>query len=458
MGLLIYLFSIITGILLIFSFPPFHLGPLIWIAFIPLLYAIFWSDSYIQAGRAGLISGMVFYTFHLSWFYANFHLWSIGLFVVLSFFIGTFAYLIKYLSPQMRVNKTLFAIPIIWVAIEFFRSELWFLSFSWLSIGYSQSDSKSILQFASILGIYGISFVILFVNSLIFHFFRRRLFFLLFVAIFIIAGISYWGRRRIAPFEKGEFKVACIQSETFQAERFIDLSRLADSGNPQFIVWPEYSNFILPGEREKKMEYFGSLARELNSYLIIGLMEFTGNLKDRFHNFAIVFSPRGKVIGQHTKVHLVPFIEDWFQKGKKASVIDTVHGRIGLQICFDADFVDLTRKQAKRGAGVIIAPSLDPSFWGRKAIKQHASMMPFRAVESGRYLIRATAAGISMIIDPFGRVLKSLPFRIEGVLFGGVRFSKKSTFYQSFGWFFPSICLLMAVCIMLKRWFSKFFI
>jgi len=457
-GLLIYLFSIITGVLLIFSFPPFHGGFLIWIAFIPLLYAIFWSDSSIEAGRAGFLSGLIFYAFHLSWFYRNFHLWSIGLFIVLSFFIGAFAYLIKYLSPQIRIKKTLFAIPIIWVAIEFFRSELWFLGFSWLSIGYSQSDFRSILQFASILGIYGISFVILLVNSLIFHFFRRRFFFLLFAAIFIIAGISYWGRNRIAPIERGEIKVACIQSETFQAGRFIELSRLANSNNPQFIIWPEYSSFILPDDAEVKIDYFKGLARELKTYIIIGLMEFKGKLEERFRNFAVVISPQGEIVGEHTKVHLVPFIEDWFQKGKKASIISTEHGRIGLQICFDADFVDLARKQAKRGAEVIIVPTLDPSFWGRKAIIQHASMMPFRAVESGRYLVRATAAGISMIIDPFGRVLKSLPFRTEGVLFGEVSFRKKNTFYHLFGWVFPSLCLLMAVFIMTKRWFSKFFI
>ncbi len=276
MSILIYLFSIITGVLLIFCFPPFHLGPLIWVAFIPLLYAIYWSDSSMEAGRAGLISGMVFYTFHLSWFYTNFHIWSIGLFAVLSSFVGIFAYSIKYISPQMRVNKTLFAIPIIWVAVEFFRSELWFLSFSWLSIGYSQSDSKSILQFASILGVYGISFMIMLVNSLIFYFFRRRFFFLLFAAVLIIAGISYWGKNRIAPIKEGEIEVACIQSETFHLERFVELSTLANSNNPQFIIWPEYSNFILPGEREKRIEYLSNLARELEVYLIVGLMELRG--------------------------------------------------------------------------------------------------------------------------------------------------------------------------------------
>ncbi len=164
------------------------------------------------------------------------------------------------------------------------------------------------------------------------------------------------------------------------------------------------------------------------------------------------------MIGKHTKVHLVPFIEDWFQKGKKASIIGTEYGKIGLQICFDVDFVGLTRKQAKRGAEVIIVPSLDPSFWGRKAIKQHASMIPFRAVESGRYVIRATAAGISMIIDPFGRVLRSLPFKTEGVLFGRVSFRKRNTFYQSFGWIFPFLCLLATIFIISKRWFAKFFI
>ena len=210
---------------------------------------------------------------------------------------------------------------------------------------------------------------------------------------------------------------------------------------PKFIVWPEYSTFLLPGEKERKLTFLLDLAKETNAYLVIGFLEFFGFGKKRFENYALLFSPKRKIIGKYTKVHLIHFTEGGFEKGKDYKVFKTQHGKVGIQLCFDFDYVDVTRKMVKSGAEMFFVPSLDPMFWGKWEHLQHSSMAPLRAVESRRWILRAVSSGMSQIIDPYGQIIESLPIGIEGILIGKISANNKITFYHQYGWLFPYVCL-----------------
>lgn len=471
--------GISAGILLVLSFPPFNFSFLIWFALVPLFLAIYFSKSPKEAAIIGGLTGLIFYGISLNWFFKIFGLLAIGLIGLLAIFIGVFSFLLKYIysdltspslpeppkqqltSPSWKslsLKGLLLFIPVCWVALEFFRSELWWLKFPWLALGYSQWNHLPLLQLASLGGVYGLSFLIALVNGVVFRSllvkrsdagFKWRWHLSPLIIIIIIMGIVlYWGNWVIGArthlkesLGDKQIGVAAIQDESFIQDKLIAATRKAIKETPNFIVWPELSAFLLPGEKEKRLDSFVDLAKVSNAYLVIGFLEFFGFGKKKFENYALLFSPQGEIIGKHTKIHLVHFIEGAFEKGNDCRVFETHHGKVGIQICFDLDYVDVTRTMVRSGAEMFFVPGLDPIFWGKWEHLQRSSMAPLRAVESRRWIVRAASSGMSQIIDPYGRVTDSLPIGVEGILIGKISGNNRITFYHHYGWVFPYVCL-----------------
>jgi len=471
--------GISAGILLVLSFPPVNFSFLIWFALVPLFLAIYFSKSPKETAIVGSLTGLVFYGISLNWFFKIFGVLAIGLIFLLAIFIGIFSFLVKYIysdlsspslpelpkqqltSPSRRslsLKGLLLFIPVCWVAVEFFRSELWWLKFPWLALGYSQWNHLPLLQLASLGGVYGLSFLIVLVNGVVFRSllvkrsdagFRWGRHLSPLIIIIIIMGIAlYWGNWVIGARThlKGslgteQIVVAAIQDESFVQEKLMTATREAARESPRFIIWPECSTFLLPSEKEKRLASFVDLAKASNAYLVTGFFEFFGFGRKRFENYALLFSPKGKIIGKYTKIHLIHFIEWGFEKGKDYGIFETEHGKVGIQICFDLDYEDLTRRMVRLGAEMFFVPGLDPVFWGKWEHLQRSAMAPLRAVESRRWIVRAASSGMSQIIDPYGRIIDSLPVGVEGILIGKISANNKITFYHQYGWLFPYICL-----------------
>lgn len=418
--------GISAGILLVLSFPPVNFSFLIWFALVPLFLAIYFSKIPKEAAIAGSLTGLVFYGISLNWFLRIFGLLAIGLIFLLAIFTGIFSFLVKYIysdltspslpelpkqqltSPSRKSLSSkgllLLLIPVCWVAVEFFRSECWWLKFPWLALGYSQWDNQPLLQLASLGGVYGLSFLIVLVNGGVFHTllvkrsdadFKWGQHLSPLIIIIIIMSIAlYWGnwvigtRTYVKPgLGEKQIVVAAIQDESFIQDKLMAKTKETARDKPKFIIWPEYSTFLLPSEKDKKLAFLLDLAKETNAYLVIGFLEFFGFGKKRFENYALLFSPKGRIIGKYTKVHLIHFTESGFEKGKDYRVFETQYGRVGIQLCFDFDYVDVTRKMVRSGAEMFFVPSLDPMFWGKWEHLQHSSMAPLRAVESRRWIL-----------------------------------------------------------------------
>ena len=167
------LWSLLSGILLILSFPNFDFEFLAWFALVPLFYAIAGKTLW-NSFKLGFLTGFVSFLGILYWIVVAVHTYGnvpmipsllILLLLVgyLSLFIGAFTFLYRWIQIGLGWQTTLIA-PLLWVSLEYLRS-FFLTGFPWASLAYSQYVNLPFIQMAEITGIYGLSFVILLVNA-----------------------------------------------------------------------------------------------------------------------------------------------------------------------------------------------------------------------------------------------------------------------------------------------------
>ncbi len=453
--------AVLSGLLLISSFPPFNLPILVWFALVPLFLAI--KDTKIkEAANLGAITGLVLYSGSLWWFIRLFGLsiTCLGLFSLLALFIALFSTLHRFIALNLLTA------PIIWVAIEFFRSECYPLKFTWLSLGYSQGQNLPLLQSASLFGVYGISFLIVLVNATI----ARSLgevrspkskvqkilpviIGAIVIGVFFIYGKWVVTGSRIQP-PKAGIKVAIIQDESHSLSRLSSLTLQTTKERVDLVIWPEYSLPYFYIDKEEKFKELANLAKEVKSHLIVGVID-SAQVPDKFINKALIFSPQGDLMGEYIKIHTVQFVESLLIPGREARVFNTSLGKLGIELCYDLDYTDLTRALVKNGAGVLIVPNYDPKRWGRVQHIQHSALSPLRAVEARRYIVRVASSGISQIIDPYGRIIEKLDFGISDILIGEVKLNEEVSFYARYGFIFPYLCQGVTILLFLSAIFKR---
>jgi predicted amidohydrolase len=146
-------------------------------------------------------------------------------------------------------------------------------------------------------------------------------------------------------------------------------------------------------------DYFGSLARQHNLYIVAGLVERDRRL---IYNVAVLLGPEGKVLGKYRKVALPRSeIEGGITPGHEYPVFDTRFGKLGMMVCYDGFFPEVARQLSNRGAEVIAFP-----VWGCNPLLAAA-----RACENHVFLVSSTYTDVSnnwmlsAIYDREGRVL-----------------------------------------------------
>ena len=209
------------------------------------------------------------------------------------------------------------------------------------------------------------------------------------------------------------------------------------------------------------------LAESSRSSLLFGFvdwpMEDASSDTGPYNSVATV-SPKGELIAQYDKMHLVPFGEyvpwSWlfffvekistgvgdYRPGSRVVVSRLESGeKVGVFICYEAVVPDLVRRFVAEGAEVLVNITNDAWFGSSAAPHQHLLMARMRAVENRRYLLRAANSGISAVIDPLGRVLSSTGLHRRTVLDGTFRFRQAPTFYSRNGDLFAWLCLALSL-------------
>ena len=228
----------------------------------------------------------------------------------------------------------------------------------------------------------------------------------------------------------------------------------AASKGAQLIVLPEMfscpykaSNFPIFAQKdgEKNWTILSEAAKKNKVYLVAGSMpEREG---EKIYNTSYAFDRDGKQIAKHRKMHLfncdIPggafFHEsETLTAGNEVTVFDTEYGKIGLMICFDIRFPELSRLMTDRGAKLIIVPAAfnmtsGPNWWDLMFRTRAADNQIFMAGCSPARDEKASyvAWGHSLVVDPFGKILSQLDEK-ENILYQDIDLSETEKFRQQF--------------------------
>ena len=504
--------ALVSALLLTISFPKFDLEFFAWIALVPLLFAVRGTRP-LKAFWLSFITGIGFFI-GISYWILTVEEFEFVHFLPLEAYLGFYTAIFGLAFSVVRpLYPAFLSAPLIWVSLEYARSHANFLEFPWALLGYSQYQNLQLIQFASITGAYGVSFLIVMVNAAIYevmtyvagsksidtrcwwHISKFLVVPLVLVGVALVYGYGVIGE----PLSTETFPVSVIQANIPQVVRWepslreehltkhVNLSKEAAANrHAQLIIWPETSVQGSLTQDRTLMAIMSRLARETASYLLVGVSvrpkfgsrEF--KIKNRF-NSAQLISPDGTIVGQYNKIQLLPFAEylpykniiPWsenvtslagdFMRGAEYTVFAVNGVKFGVTICWESIFPGLFRQFVKNGARFMINITNEGWFKETAGPYHFIPMNVFRAVENRVSIARAANTGISGFIDPYGRIVGrvtrgSKDVYVAGYLTMSVPLSKTRTFYTMHGDIFAYLVLFGTALVIMggcgQTWFG----
>jgi apolipoprotein N-acyltransferase len=486
-----------TGVLLALSFPKFGHPAVSWIALAPLLTALD-QGSLRRAFGLGLFSGFVYFAGTLYWItnvmavYGGLQFWvsvlvNILLIAYLALFPATFALIVRRLRLAFG-HRALLAVPFVWVATELGRTHV-FGGFPWVLLGYSQAGVLPIAQLASMFGVFGLSGLVAAVSASIAHVVAPgaravNRYAPLGVCVLLVIAVASWGSWRVGGADwarAGEpVKVGLLQGNVAQNEKwdedkaagiyanYLRMTREAIAQGAELVIWPESATPYRFRENHPTSEEIRKIAREARVPVLLGSDELEPGDPVRYYNSAFLVRPDGTTGGVYRKMHLVPFGEyvplkrlfffagplveavSDFSPGDKAALLPVDGHKINVSICYEIVYPNLVRNFVLEGSELLTTITNDAWFGDTSAPHQHFAQASMRAIEQGRYLVRAANTGISGIVDPHGRVLARSGLFEPAMLIGEARYLRGSTFYARTGDLFAYVSAVLTLVLLLQ--------
>lgn len=366
------------------------------------------SSTGRRAFYSGLAVGMFVAAAKLTFFWTIFSAGAIALWLVFAVWLGLFTAVARLAWRRLHPWQAMIATPVLWTGFEYFRSELYYLRFSWLSPGYAFGvDPGTALP--RLLGVYGTGFLCAAVAAVSGYCWQRRriksVACLLAGAVAILAlgnGESGPPGRPAATVTMAGVQLE-FPTETEVVFRLNELVRRHPEA--QLLVLPEYS---LPGTASEKLKAW---CRRNSRYLLVCGKDPAGS--EQFRNTAWIIDPLGQIVFSQVKAVPIQFFKDGLAATKQA-VWDSPWGKLGICICYDLSYTRVTDELIRQGARCLIVPTMDVVDWGKAQHDLHARIAPVRAREYGVPVFRIASSGISQAIDATGRQLATAPFGGDG--------------------------------------------
>jgi apolipoprotein N-acyltransferase len=394
-----------------------------------------------------------------------------------------------------------------WVALEMIRGR--FLSgFPWNFLGVSQYRLTPLIQIASIAGVYGIAFLMVwFSTALLFTFARlirepgrhRAFMAELLLPGAVVVGVMFWGANRVRednPETRGTVRLALVQPSIPQRliwdpsesknrfQKLMDLSEKALAEGADVLVWPEAA---LPSFSEENFQAITNLVARHGVSMVFGAdnAEVSATATNYF-NAAFLFGPNGRYASHYYKRRLVIFgeyvplsnvlpflkfltpIDGGFTAGEKLGVFDFGGKARGAPlICFEDVFPQEAWEHATDDVDFLLNLTNDGWFGESAAQWQQAASALLRAVENHRVVVRCTNNGLTCWIDPVGRFRKIFGedagnvyapgFAVVTIPLAPQEILKQRTFYNRhgdlFGWI---MCGISGVALVSRKRWNRF--
>ena len=173
----------------------------------------------------------------------------------------------------------------------------------------------------------------------------------------------------------------------------------------RIVTWSEGAGWVLKEDEPALLRRAAAVAKAGGIYLAMPLVTVHPRVR-RFENKVVLFTPQGGLAWQHHKARPVPGLEAPYTLPGDSTpkYLDTPYGRIAALICFDADFPEVAHKLGRAGVDILLLPSSD---W-REIVPLHSQIAVFRGLENGFSIVRQAREGLSLATDPYGRVLAAM--------------------------------------------------
>jgi apolipoprotein N-acyltransferase len=440
--------ALVAGALPVLAFPAPNLEFLAWFALVPGLLIMRASPSAREAGVRGWWFGAGFIFAAHYWLLPNIGpaLLLVAL-VMGALWIPVAVSTWVLLRPPVSAARALAAlvvVPSYWLVIEWIRSWQGFGG-PWALLGASQWQHPVVLALAAVGGVWLVSFAIVAANvgvAILLTAGRIPVRAVGAVAtVVVIAAGPVAFALTPAPHPARFVTLTLVQPGIQHNPRVrVNASERISAGlgrlRPDLIVWGESSIASDLRKDPRLLARLEALSAADGAQILVNQDSQTPAGKTKV---AVLVGPRG-IVATYTKTRLVPFGEyipfrqqlSWLTKISKAAPANMIPGTgakviqitapggqhipIGVLICFESAFPDMSRVDARRGAQLIVYQTSDSTFQGSWAPAQHASLGALRAAETGRPVVQAALTGVSAAYDAQGRLLASMGTAQRGLL------------------------------------------
>ena len=488
-----------------------QIGSFEWIALIPALLAILTlipdpTVKYRRLYGLGLVFFWPFYAVNFHWFFYMYPLDFAGMsrpasaVVVtvaclgLSLFQALGAALLfplrgvatrgKRLSKHTILHPILFAC--LWTALEWWQAHSGWSGVPWARLAIGQAENVLSLQSAAIFGSYFITVLMVAVNGLLAYMFlhpSRRVLCAALAAGLVFGNMAFGAIRMAAVKDMGEpVKVAAIQGNKGSLENWSsgtmaevmevygELSREAAENGAELIVWPETCIPVNIDRSTRVYDFVTDLSAECGVPILVGLFTDSAPDSNAYYNSIVVALPDGTLHDTaYNKRNPVPFGEflPWrdvitvllpprteintlaedIPAGEDSVVFDLDVCRVGSLICFDSIYEANARDSIRNGAQLLAISTNDSWFRDSRGVWMHHAQAQYRAIETGRCVVRSANTGVSSVISSTGRVEDYLPALQKGYAIEEVTLRDEITPYVAMGDVFVYLCLALGAVV-----------
>jgi len=461
-------FLIILGAASSLSLPPYNYLIINFFTFSAFFIFMFKKTKITQSKKyfffCGWLFGFGYFLSSLYWisisltFDQNFKFLIPITLILIPSFLGIFYGLVTFcfiISNPKKIVSSFLVFSLFFGVFEFIRGSI-LTGFPWNLIAYSFVNHLEILSITSLIGTYGFNLfcISLFASPAIFILKETKkdiavcVAFLILPFLFYLFGLSYKETFNSSDVVNHEYKVRAIGSN-ISLERFylnIDpvsvISELIDISQPiqddkTIFVWPEG---ILPDVSQEELVEFKWLFEDSfskNHILFIGInSQNTNKEKINYFNSLSIYNHNLEILNFYNKINLVPFGEflpfenilkkfglsvitnnyQSFSNGKDRNIIEIKRDNFSLKIlpliCYEIIY---SGKIFKNSSFDLMINISEDGWFGRSiGPKQHFAHSIFRAVESGKYLLRSANNGIAAIVNPLGIVEQKIEYGESG--------------------------------------------
>ncbi len=453
-----------------------------WVSLVPVLALAATAVSPRRAIVEGWLAGWAFFIPLLRWLAHTMTTFStlsmplaslvvLALSAYLALYWGAVAGAIAWSRGRLG-GAAIWLAPPFWVTAELLRTYL-LSGFPWGLVGYVPYRRLEVIQVAAWTGVYGVSFLIVLVNTALawIALERTRVSAAIGVAVcaLSVGGVLLVGpahlRSPLAPtlpvgVVQGNIDQAIKWDRTFREETLLiygELTRRAAPGS-RLVIWPEAAVPAYLRHEPSVLGWLTSLASEVGTPILVGAPDARPEGRvTQYLNTAFLVGNRG-VLARYDKMHLVPFGEyvplkgllffvdaiaaeiGDFTPGLRRVIFPLEGSPFGTVVCYEVIFPNLFRQFVAEGASFMVNITNDAWFGDSGGPLQHLAMVPLRAVENGVAIVRAANTGVSGLVAPSGAIGPELPLGRRGTLRLEVPIRPGGTFYTRFGDLFAYAC------------------